>query len=79
MSKGFIYSGQHDLEISVTEQALKLIKMQDSTVRFASSGTEIVELAIRLIRIYTGKNKFIKFRAITMVGQIMYFFQLIQN
>ena len=61
MSKGFIYSGQHELEISVAEQALKFIPMQDSTVRFASSGTEIVQLAIRLIRSYTGKNKFIKF------------------
>jgi len=61
MSKGFVYSAQHELEISVAEQALKFIPMQDSTVRFASSGTEIVQLAIRLIRSYTGKQKFIKF------------------
>ena len=61
MSKGFIYSGQHELENSVAEQALKFIPMQDSTVRFASSGTENVQLAIRLIRSYTGKNKFINF------------------
>ena len=61
MSKGFIYSGQHELENTVVEQALKFIPMQDSTVRFASSGTENVQLAIRLIRSYTGKNKFINF------------------
>ena len=51
MSESFICSGQHDFEISVTEQTLKLIQMQDSTVRFASSGTEIVQLVIRLIRL----------------------------
>ena len=55
MSKGFIYSGQHELEISVAEQTLKFIPMQDSTVRFASSGTEIVQPVIRLIRSYAWK------------------------
>ena len=58
MSEVFIYSDQHDFEISVTEQTLKLIQMQDSTVRFASFGTEIVQLVIRLIRSYAWKNKF---------------------
>ena len=61
MSKGFTYAGQHEPEISVAEQALKFIPMQDSTFKFASSGIEIIQLAISLIRSYTGKNKFIKF------------------
>ena len=57
MSKGFTYAGQHELEISVAEQALKFVPMQDSAIRLASSGTEIVQLAIRLTRSYTGKSK----------------------
>ena len=41
--------------------ALEMIPMKNATVRFASSGTEIDQLAIRLMRGYTGRNKFIKF------------------
>ena len=52
MSEVFIYSDQHDFEISVTEQTFKLIQTQDSTVIFASFVTEIVQLVIRLIRSY---------------------------
>ena len=61
MQKGFIYSAQHELEISLAELALKLVPLKNSTIRFATSGTEIVQLAIRLIRSYTKKEKYIKF------------------
>ena len=56
-----LYSAQHELEISLAELALKLVPLKNSTIRFATSGTEIVQLAIRLIRSYTKKEKYIKF------------------
>jgi hypothetical protein len=49
MSKGFIYSGQHELEISVAEQTLKFFPMQDSTVRFASSGMKLSNQLLDLL------------------------------
>ncbi|MBI64361.1 MAG: aspartate aminotransferase family protein [Chloroflexi bacterium] len=61
MEKGFIFAGQFKKEIEVAKMALEMIPMKNATVRFASSGTEIDQLAIRLMRGYTGRNKFIKF------------------
>jgi len=61
MKKGFVFAGQFKKELEVAEMALNMIPMDDATVRFASSGTEIDQLAIRLMRGYTGKNKYIKF------------------
>ena len=61
IEKGFIFAGQFEKEIEVAKMALEMIPMKNATVRFASSGTEIDQLAIRLMRGYTGRNKFIKF------------------
>ena len=61
MEKGFIFAGQFEKEIEVAKMALEMIPMKNATVRFASSGTEIDQLAIRLMRGYTGRNKFVKF------------------
>ena len=41
--------------------ALDMIPMPDARVRFATSGTEIDQLVIRLMRGYTGRPKFLKF------------------
>ena len=61
MQNGFVFAGQHEKEVEVAEMALEMIPMVDASVRFASSGTEIDQLAIRLMRGYTGRNKYIKF------------------
>ena len=61
MRKGFIYAAQFEREIEVAELALGMIPLEDATVRFASSGTEIDQLVIRLMRGYTGRPKYLKF------------------
>lgn len=57
---GLTYGAQHDLEYEVSELLVKHIPCADS-VCFASSGTEIVQVALRLARAATGRKKFIKF------------------
>jgi glutamate-1-semialdehyde 2,1-aminomutase len=54
------YGAQHDLEIEVAERLVKIIPCADA-VCFANSGTEIVQLALRLARAATGCQKYIKF------------------
>jgi glutamate-1-semialdehyde 2,1-aminomutase len=61
MKKGFVYAAQFEQELQVAELALGMIPLPDATVRFASSGTEIDQLAIRLMRGYTGRPKYLKF------------------
>lgn len=61
MDQGYIFAAQFERELEVAEMAVEAIPIEDATVRFASSGTEIVQLALRLARGYTGKSKFIKF------------------
>jgi glutamate-1-semialdehyde 2,1-aminomutase len=60
LSRGFTYGCQHDLEYEVAERLIRLIPCAD-LVCFASSGTEIVQLALRLARAATGRTKYVKF------------------
>lgn len=57
---GLTYGAQHDLEFEVAELLTAAIPCADR-VCFANSGTEIVQVALRLARAATGRNKFIKF------------------
>lgn len=61
MARGYIFAGQFDRELEVAEMAAEAIPIPDCTVRFAGSGTEIVQLALRLARGWTGRQKIIKF------------------
>ncbi len=60
ISVGMTFAGQHELEITVSEKLQRLIPNAE-LVRFASSGTEVVQAALRLARAYTGRSRFIKF------------------
>jgi glutamate-1-semialdehyde 2,1-aminomutase len=60
LGRGLTFGAQHDLEIEVAEQLTKLIPCGD-LVAFANSGTEIVQVALRLARASTGRRKFVKF------------------
>jgi len=60
MDRGLIYAGQHDLEVNVAEQLIDMIDCAEK-IRFALSGTDVVQLAVRLSKGYTGRNKIIKF------------------
>jgi glutamate-1-semialdehyde 2,1-aminomutase len=58
--RGLTFGAQHDLEFEVAERLTDIIPCGD-LVCFASSGTEIVQVALRLARAYTGRQKFLKF------------------
>lgn len=58
--KGLTFGAQHDLEYEVAEILVSLIPCADR-VCFANSGTEIVQVALRLARAATGRRKFLKF------------------
>jgi glutamate-1-semialdehyde 2,1-aminomutase len=59
-SRGLTFGAQHHLEFEVAERLTRMIPCADK-VCFANSGTEIVQLALRLARACTGRRKFIKF------------------
>ena len=60
IGRGIVYTGQFERELEVAEMVRRALPLK-GPVRFASSGTEILQLAIRLARGYTGRPKFIKF------------------
>lgn len=61
MRKGYVLAAQFERELEVAEMAADAVPIEDCTVRFASSGTEIDQLALRLARGYTGRTKYIRF------------------
>ena len=61
MEKGYVFAGQFERELEVAEMALDMIPMENATVRFASSGTEIDQLLFRTMRGFTGRPKILKF------------------
>ena len=58
--RGLVYTGQFERELEVAELVQRAVPLK-GPVRFAGSGTEILQLVIRLARGYTGRSKFIKF------------------
>ncbi len=61
MRKGYVFAAQFERELEVAEMAADAVPIPNCTVRFASSGTEIDQLALRLARGYTGRTKYIRF------------------
>ena len=57
---GFCFAGQFEQELAVTELIQNAIPL-DGLVRYASSGTEIDQLVLRLARAFTGRHKWVKF------------------
>src|SRR5690606_34793838 len=58
--KGMIYGAQHELEVTAAQAVLNAIGWADK-VRFAMTGTEAVQAALRAARAKTGREKFIRF------------------
>jgi glutamate-1-semialdehyde 2,1-aminomutase len=58
--RGLTFGAQHDLEYEVSELLQKIIPCAD-LVCFANSGTEIVQVALRLARAWSGRRKYLKF------------------
>jgi glutamate-1-semialdehyde 2,1-aminomutase len=59
-ARGLTYGAQHELEFQTSELLTELIPCAD-LVCFANSGTEIVQVALRLARAVTGRRKYLKF------------------
>ncbi len=57
---GTTFGAQHELEYEVAERLIEAIPCAD-LVCYANSGTEIVQLALRLARAVTGRLKYLKF------------------
>lgn len=57
---GTTFGAQHDLEFEVAERLVDAIPCAD-LVAYANSGTEIVQVALRLARAVTGRQKYLKF------------------
>src|SRR5262249_14285666 len=57
---GLTYGAQHDLEFEVSELLNSIIPCAE-LVCFANSGTEIVQVALRLAGAATGRKKYLKF------------------
>ena len=60
IERGLTYGAQHDLEIEASELLARIIPCAD-LVCYANSGTEIVQVALRLARAATGRQKYLKF------------------
>ena len=60
MTTGQIFGGQHELEFQVAELVQEMVPCAE-LVRFMSSGTEAVQLALRVARAYTGRAKIVRF------------------
>ena len=54
------YGAQHELEFEVSEQIQRLMPCAE-LVQFTSSGSEACQIAFRLARAFTGRNRILKF------------------
>ncbi|MGE4252842.1 MAG: aspartate aminotransferase family protein [Parvibaculaceae bacterium] len=57
---GQLFAGQHRLELDLARRICELVPCADM-VRFASSGSEADQAAVRLARAFTGRAKIVKF------------------
>src|SRR5260370_2795651 len=55
-----VVGAQHELEIAVARTICQMVPCAD-LVAFSNTGSEPVQVALRLARAYTGRHKFIKF------------------
>jgi len=55
-----LLGAQHELEIEVARKIIRLVPSAELAA-FSNTGTEAVQLSLRLARAYTGRRKFIKF------------------
>jgi glutamate-1-semialdehyde 2,1-aminomutase len=60
LAQGQVYAGQHPRETELAERLCGLLPGAE-VVRFATSGTEAVLMAMRLARAFTGRTRIVKF------------------
>jgi glutamate-1-semialdehyde 2,1-aminomutase len=57
---GIVFGAQHPLEVEAAERLCSMLGWADE-VRFGSSGTEMVQAALRVARAATGRRRFVRF------------------
>ena len=60
LDRGILYAGQTDLEAKAARRVCEMVPCAER-MRFASSGSEVVQAAFRLARAATGRQKILKF------------------
>ena len=60
LATGQLFAGQHALELELARRLTGIVPCAE-LVRFASSGSEAVQAALRLARAHTGRRKIVKF------------------
>jgi len=60
LTRGTHFATNHELEIRWAEKICEMIPSAER-VRFHASGTEATQMAVRLARAFTGKNKLVRF------------------
>ena len=60
LAEGQVFAAQNPRETALSERLVKLLPGAE-VVRFATSGTEAVLMAMRLARAFTGRDKILKF------------------
>jgi glutamate-1-semialdehyde 2,1-aminomutase len=60
LGNGILFAGQTEIEFEAAELVCKLVPCAER-VRFGSSGTEVIQAALRLARAATGRQRIIKF------------------
>jgi glutamate-1-semialdehyde 2,1-aminomutase len=58
--RGMVFGAQHALEVEAAERLCELVGWAEM-VRFGSTGTEMVQAALRLARAATGRRRFVRF------------------
>lgn len=59
-SRGMVFGAQHTLEVEAAERLCGILGWPEM-VRFGSSGTEMVQVALRIARAATGRDRFVRF------------------
>ncbi|KAI9003493.1 class III aminotransferase [Hyaloraphidium curvatum] len=60
LADGQTFGGQHRRELELSRRITEIVPSAE-LVRFASSGTEAVQMALRIARAFTGRRKIVKF------------------
>lgn len=60
VERGILYAGQSEIEFEAAELICRMVPCAER-IRFGSSGTEVVQAALRLARAATGRSTIIKF------------------
>jgi glutamate-1-semialdehyde 2,1-aminomutase len=60
LARSFAFGAQHELEIKVARQIVDLVAGVEQVI-FSNTGSEAVQVALRLARAKTGRNKVVKF------------------